>query len=172
MRRLFASALVLLPILAHGQVSTATAPAATLQASAIIPAGLHAAAAAAKPAAAPTADEVFVPVNETVVDRTSSSDVAATSFTIEDAAPKLVQTTPIVYSLADMRSSSAISVVTVHLTVGRDGVPTNLSIAQSGGSALDRRALEAVSQYRFKPATRNSAPIESQLDIQIKVKKS
>jgi TonB family protein len=167
MRRLIASALVLLPILAHGQ-------AATLQASATMPAGLHAAAAAAaKPAAAPTADEVLVPVNETVVDRTTpdANDVN-TSFTTEDATPKLLQTTPIVYSLADMRSSSTVSVVTVHLTVGRDGVPTNLSIVQSGGAALDRRALEAVAQYRFKPATHNAAPVDSQLEVQIKVKKS
>ena len=165
MRLLIASALVLLPVLAHGQ-------AATLQAKATMPAGLHASAAAAKPAApaaALTADDVIVPVNETVV----NDNVAAENAVSNDlATPKLIKTTPIVLTLADMRAASNVNTVTVRVTVGKDGVPANLEVVQSAGSVIDRRAIEAISQYRFQPATQNSLPVESAVNVQIKVKKS
>jgi TonB family protein len=159
------------------------APATTLQAKVAMPAGLHAAAAAAaKPApAALSADDVMVPVNETVVENNVPTAEVNTvegtvKYTVLGAepvtSPKLIKTTPIVLSLADMRASSDVSTVTVHLTVGKDGVPTSLTVVHSGGAAIDRRALAAVSQYRFKPATQNELPIEAPVDVQIKVKKS
>jgi TonB family protein len=41
----------------------------------------------------------------------------------------------------------------VSLTVDATGKPTNLKIVKSAGIDIDRNVLEAVGQYRFKPAT-------------------
>jgi TonB family protein len=41
----------------------------------------------------------------------------------------------------------------VSLTVDATGKPTNLKIVKSAGVDLDQNVLEAVSQYRFNPAT-------------------
>lgn len=170
MRYLVASALVLLPVLAHAQASTSTAAKApALQAKVVAPAPLAAAAAAAKspaPAAALSADDLMVPVNETVVD--AGEPLVAES----NASPRLLHSTPISLSLADMRAQADDATVVVHAVVGTDGVPTNLSIARSGGAALDRRALQAVAQYRFQAAIENGRAVEAPVDIKIRVKKS
>jgi len=52
-----------------------------------------------------------------------------------------------------------------------NGVPRNVAVSQSGGSVIDRRAVEAVSQYRFAPATVDNKPTWSTVSVSIKIEK-
>lgn len=73
------------------------------------------------------------------------------------ADPKGPSTAVLVYSVepqypAEARATKSGGTVTVGMTVDTQGVPQNLQIVKSRGAALDRAALDAVGQYRFKPA--------------------
>jgi TonB family protein len=61
--------------------------------------------------------------------------------------------------------------VLVSLVVDEHGMPTNLKVIHSLGYGLDEKALEAVSKYRFKPATYEgqviSVPLTLALDFRI-----
>ena len=63
----------------------------------------------------------------------------------------------------DMRSAQ------VALTVDTTGKPTNLRILKSAGADLDQNVLDAVSQYRFSPATisNQAAPMNVELTVNI-----
>ncbi len=57
--------------------------------------------------------------------------------------------------------------VLVNLVVDEAGVPTHLKIVRSLDKKFDKSALTAVSQYRFKPATKNDKPVAVQLNVDI-----
>jgi len=59
------------------------------------------------------------------------------------------------------------AVALVSLVVTDDGLPTDLRITKSVGKDLDEKALEAIQQYRFKPAMKYGMPIPAQVEIQI-----
>ena len=194
MRRLIFPALILLPVLAHSQAkaqtSTLTASQSAASATTLVakantprvlpaPAVKTATAPAAPAAAAGTGADIMVPVRQTVVERSSDTNTndstLAYSFNsgvVAETAPKLVQSSPLTLSLRDMESESAEAKVVLQLTVDLAGIPQNVKVIHSGGAALDKRALESVSEYRFKPATENNVPVEAPVTIEIKVKKS
>jgi len=189
MRRLIYPALILLPVLAHAQAKTqtstltasqSTASAATLEAKANAPHILPAAAPVAKTASADPGLDIMVPVHQTVLERsndevnTSDSTIAYSfnSGAATQMAPKLVQASPLALTLREMESESTEAKVVLSLTVGLTGLPKNVTVTRSGGSALDKRAIEAVNQYRFKPAMQNNVPVEAPVTIEISIKKS
>lgn len=47
----------------------------------------------------------------------------------------------------------------VRLVVGADGLPRDLKVLRALGMGLDEKALEAVKQFRFRPATLNGEPV-------------
>ena len=51
------------------------------------------------------------------------------------------------------------------VTVGTEGSVTDVQVAESGGDAFDRAAIEAVRQWRFIPAHRGDQPIVSRIRI-------
>ena len=54
----------------------------------------------------------------------------------------------------------------VEVTVGPDGVPTDASVSQSAGKKeLDKLALDAAKQWRFKPAMRDGEAIASKVRL-------
>ncbi len=57
--------------------------------------------------------------------------------------------------------------VSVRMVVDQRGVPTDVKIVHSAGAVLDESTLEAVNQYRFRPATLNSVPVESDVTLDI-----
>jgi TonB family protein len=73
---------------------------------------------------------------------------------------------------AEARATKLSGTVTVGMTVDTQGVPQNLQILKSPGAALNRAALNAVSQYRFKPAhdatgTSVATPVNVDVNFQI-----
>ena len=86
--------------------------------------------------------------------------------------PKLIHTVAIhqdtvgAMSLARIRRSATLSMI-----VDQEGKPTEVKIVKSAGPDLDQNILEAVSQYRFRPATvsgqKTAMPLNLHMDIQL-----
>ena len=57
--------------------------------------------------------------------------------------------------------------VLVYLQVGADGLPRNIRVLKGIGMGLDEKALEAVRQYKFKPAMENGHPVAVELNVEI-----
>ena len=80
------------------------------------------------------------------------------------------QNPPPAYPVRAMRNRET-GTVLVRVTVGPDGVPSDVGIGQRSGSRdLDRAAVNAVRHWRFKPAQRNGQPITASIDIPIDFK--
>ena len=59
------------------------------------------------------------------------------------------------------------SVVLVNMVVDKRGIPTKIKIAKSGGEEFDQAAMDAVSEYRFKPGMKNGEPIEVEMNVEV-----
>ncbi len=57
--------------------------------------------------------------------------------------------------------------VLVYLEVGKDGLPSNVRLLRGIGMGLDEKAVEAVKQYKFKPATENGTPVPVQMNVEV-----
>jgi TonB family protein len=57
--------------------------------------------------------------------------------------------------------------VIVSLIVDSAGEPQNVRVARGLGNVLDEKAVEAVQQYRFNPATQNGEPVPANLKVQV-----
>jgi TonB family protein len=57
--------------------------------------------------------------------------------------------------------------VLVALVVDSNGQPQNVRVAKGLGNELDEKAVEAVQQYRFKPATLNGEPVSANLKVEV-----
>jgi TonB family protein len=90
---------------------------------------------------------------------------------VETSAPKMIRAVQVALSEQDLAERPAVTNVAVLATVDQYGIPRNLAIAQSAGSLIDRKALAAVSQYRFTPATIDNLPTETTVTIAIKIQK-
>jgi protein TonB len=58
--------------------------------------------------------------------------------------------------------------VLVDLIVDEHGDPTHVRVARGVGLGLDEKAVEAVRQYRFKPATKDGKPVKVELSIEVR----
>ena len=57
--------------------------------------------------------------------------------------------------------------VQVYLVVDVNGNPTHVRVVRPIGMGLDEKALEAVRQYKFKPAMNNGKPVPVDLYIDV-----
>ncbi len=68
----------------------------------------------------------------------------------------------------DLRSEALDKTFVAEFVVGPDGTPTEIKVSQStGNDELDKIALDTAKQWRFKPATRDGAPVESRIRLHI-----
>lgn len=67
----------------------------------------------------------------------------------------------------EARKSKTQGVVTLLLVVGKDGRPYNIRVRQSLGMGLDEKAIEAVNQWRFRPATLNGTAVATQIAVEV-----
>ena len=81
-------------------------------------------------------------------------------------APKLLEHGEVAYP-PSAEASGAEARVILFVTVERDGSIGETTVAESGGDAFDRAALEAVKGWRFEPATRAGAPIRARIRVPI-----
>jgi TonB family protein len=201
MRRMILTSLVLIPVLAHAQSSTSTEPrpstsSAMVQAELIVPASpveLAMAAAsravvtpAAVPAAAISAANLAgnAAIRQFVMTRTMDDFTSAAlrqggslefallgGLPTQASTPQLIRAVEVQLTSREMDNQPTVSQVVVHAMVDAYGYPRNVSVAQSAGSVLDKKAIAAVNQYRFKPATRDNKPVDSAVMITIKIQK-
>lgn len=83
-------------------------------------------------------------------------------------APKLISTVDVT-AVSELPTSFANmdKVVVVSMIVHENGKPSDLAIVRSGGNALDKNVLAAVSQYRFKPGTLDNQPTAVPVNLEI-----
>jgi protein TonB len=56
----------------------------------------------------------------------------------------------------------------VHMMIDTQGIPRDLTIVRSRGAALDQSALNAVSQYRFKPSLdATGVPVAMPINVEV-----
>lgn len=155
MRRMVTSSLVLLPVLAFSQAGIASTSSASLRAD-------------LTRSAAP-ANAAVIEVSRS--DRSRTLEYAAMGDVPSLSGPQLTRTVAVPLSDDEMKSVPAVTNVVVSGTVDKSGHPRNLVVTRSAGELVDKRTLEAVSQYRFMPATRDSLPVESQVSVSITIRK-
>jgi TonB family protein len=97
---------------------------------------------------------------------TSSDESTAAQVGGDVKAPVLVRSVDPKYPRAWFGKNTATDVL-VGLIVSEKGLPENLHIVRSGGVKFDKNAMETVSKYRFKPATKEGKPIPVHLNVDV-----
>jgi TonB family protein len=68
----------------------------------------------------------------------------------------------------EARKSKTQGIVLLMIVVGTNGKPyNNLKVQQSLGMGLDEKAIEAVSRWKFRPATFNGQPVATQIAVEV-----
>jgi len=67
----------------------------------------------------------------------------------------------------EARKAKVQGIVSLLLVVGPDGRPYNIRVRQSLGMGLDEKAMEAVSHWRFKPATLNGQAVATPIEVEV-----
>jgi len=57
--------------------------------------------------------------------------------------------------------------VEVYLWVDTDGKPSHIQVVRGVGMGLDQKAVDAVRQYRFKPAMKDGKPVQVDLYVDV-----
>jgi TonB family protein len=68
------------------------------------------------------------------------------------------------------REAKVSGIVLVNLVVDEQGRPQNVHILRGLGNGLDEKAVEAVKQYKFKPAMVDGTPVSATLNIEVNFK--
>jgi TonB family protein len=151
MRKAFLATLALTPMLLHAQANTpaqtqSSANGPVLQSKVVAPKAFVASAATDGSKSTPAPARISTGVT----------------------APKLISTVEIP-SVNDFPRSfdNSNKTVVVSMIVQENGKPTDLAILRSGGAALDKNVLAAVSQYRFKPGTLDKQPTAVPVNLEI-----
>ncbi len=190
MRRMILSSLVLLPVMAHAQAPTLTAPQPS--SSSVLVAELLPPAAPAAYAMSAAAPAVLSPANgashaviyDAVQAKTAKTFTQAAmgqagvvqydllgSIPAVVSAPQVMRAVEMDLSNQDLAAEPTVTNVAIHATIDEKGVPRDLTVAHSAGSVVDKKALAAVSQYRFTPAMHGSRAVEAPVTISIKIQK-
>lgn len=67
----------------------------------------------------------------------------------------------------EARKAKFMGIVTVNLWVDEHGNPTHVRVVRGVGMGLDEKAVEAVKQYKFKPAMENGKPVLVELNVEV-----
>jgi TonB family protein len=199
MRRMILTSLVLLPVIAHAQARTSTVTQQSTSSAVneaeltqpIAATELAMKAAGAKAAMPSTSNAIATmspsarPVAHQSVQMHATQGFADAAMLqggtleyamlgsepTESSAPKVTRAVEVSLSNEELAEQPAESKVVVHAVVDAYGIPRNVAVTQSAGHVVDRRAVEAVSQYRFTPATVDNKATWSTVSIAIKIQK-
>lgn len=67
----------------------------------------------------------------------------------------------------EARKSKTQGTVRLLLVVGKDGRPYDIRVRESLGMGLDEKAIEAVTRWRFRPATLDGQPVATRIEVQV-----
>jgi protein TonB len=67
----------------------------------------------------------------------------------------------------EARKAKFMGVVLVNLVVDQNGMPQNVHVLRGVGMGLDEKAVEAVKQYKFKPAREAGKPVAVELNVEV-----
>ena len=67
----------------------------------------------------------------------------------------------------EARKAKFMGIVLVNLIVDQNGSPQNVHVLRGVGMGLDEKAVEAVKQYRFKPAREGGKPVAVELNVEV-----
>jgi periplasmic protein TonB len=67
----------------------------------------------------------------------------------------------------EARQANRQGTVSIHLIVDSQGVPQDIHVTRPLGMGLDQKAIEAVRQYRFRPAMYQGHPVSVQMVIEV-----
>ena len=57
--------------------------------------------------------------------------------------------------------------VVVNLWVDQNGLPSHVHVIRGVGMGLDEKAIEAVKQYKFRPAMENGKPVTVEMNVEV-----
>ncbi len=179
MRLALVTTLALLPAAAFAQSSSQT----TMVAGLAQPAGLSRAASASSSPATPSV--ALAPLHLHDVVKTAMVSVqmdesiaqgGSISYTLmgsdsqpEFVPPVLIHTVGRTMPVEEASNSDA--KVLLGFTVDVQGRPCDIRVLRSDSAAVDKGTIDAVSQYRFKPATFQNAPAVAHLTMEISLQK-
>ena len=83
-----------------------------------------------------------------------------------DYPPRPIKIAEAEYS-EEARRKKIQGIVVVSTLVNEEGMPTDIRVDKSIGHGLDEKAMEAISQYRFRPATRDGKPVPTRITIDV-----
>jgi protein TonB len=67
----------------------------------------------------------------------------------------------------EARQAKVSGKVIVYLQVSSDGRPMHVRLVRGLGLGLDEKALEAVRQYKFKPAMKDGHPVTVEMNVEV-----
>lgn len=82
------------------------------------------------------------------------------------SSPVVIYQVPPDYS-PEAKKAKIQGTVLVNLIVDQRGLPQNVHILRGIGSGLDERAIEAVKQYKFRPAMETGKPVAVELNVEV-----
>lgn len=85
------------------------------------------------------------------------------------SAPALIYSVDPGYSIKARRAKYQ-GICVLAVIVNKDGKPQNIRVVHKLGMGLDEKAVEAVQQYRFKPAYYRGHPVPVQINIEVNFK--
>jgi TonB family protein len=120
---------------------------------------------------------IYAPNTDMSVDRSPSSVTTTTLPTENNAndvrriggavsSPILISSSQPEYS-EEARKAKTSGSVLVNLIVNKDGMPQNVHVLRGLGMGLDEKAIEAVQQYRFKPAMEGGKPVPVECNVEV-----
>jgi periplasmic protein TonB len=83
------------------------------------------------------------------------------------SAPQLIYKVEPEFSEA-ARKAKYQGVVVLAIEVGPDGRPRNLRVLETLGLGLDEKAIEAVSQWRFRPGYQDGRPVVTSATVEVR----
>jgi protein TonB len=82
------------------------------------------------------------------------------------SAPQLIYSVEPEFS-EEARKAKVAGNVLVNLWVDTNGMPSHVHVIRGVGMGLDEKAVEAVKQYKFKPAMENGKPVLVELNVEV-----
>jgi protein TonB len=82
------------------------------------------------------------------------------------SAPELIFSVEPEFS-EEARKAKVAGNVLVNLWVDTNGMPTHVRVIRGVGMGLDEKAIEAVRQYKFRPAKENGKPVLVELNVEV-----